>query len=349
VIGVERDGVRQYTVDATTRIEALDVLLVRGAVTELARIEQEVHLRLATPEADFPVAATDSPENAPHLAELLVPPRSRMTGRSVRQLNFRHRFGVPVLGIQRHGTALRDRMRDIPLQAGDLLLVRGTPHELQRIHEGHDLMLLGTVAVPPRRTRKLPLALAITASVVLLAALNVLPILVAAMLGVVAMVLSGCLTIEEAYDDVDWMVLVLLGSIIPLGLAMLETGTATFLANALLNATASLGLHGMLAAFFVLTTVLTSVISNNAAAVVLTPIAIATAAGLDVSPLPFVITVMLGASTSYLTPVGYQTNLFIFGPGGYRFADFLRVGGPLTLLTIVAATLVIPLFFPFHP
>ncbi|MEX0691859.1 MAG: SLC13 family permease [Gemmatimonadales bacterium] len=349
VIGVERDGTRHYAVDATTRIEALDVLLVRGRVTDISRIEQEVHLRLATPEAAFPVAATDAPEDAPQLAELMVPPRSRMIGQSVRQLNFRHRYGIPVLGIQRHGTALRERMRDIPLQAGDLLLVRGASHELQRVHEGHELMLLGTVEIPARRRRKLPLAVAITTSVVVLAALSVLPIMVSALLGVVAMVLTGCLTIEEAYDDVDWMVLVLLGAIIPLGLAMLETGTATFLAHALLNATSSLGLHGMLAAFFLLTTLLTSVISNNAAAVVLTPVAIATASGLAVSPLPFVITVMLGASTSYITPVGYQTNLFIFGPGGYRFADFLRVGGPLTVLTIVVATMVIPLFFPFHP
>jgi di/tricarboxylate transporter len=145
------------------------------------------------------------------------------------------------------------------------------------------------------------------------------------------------------------MVLVLLGSIIPLGIALQKTGAAELLARNALALTMPLGLHGVLAAFFLLTSLLTSVLSNNAAAVVLTPVAIATAAGLDVSPLPFVIAVMIAASNSYATPIGYQTNTFILGPGGYRFSDFLRVGAPLNLLMVAAATLVIPIFFPFHP
>jgi di/tricarboxylate transporter len=161
------------------------------------------------------------------------------------------------------------------------------------------------------------------------------------------MFLTGCVKPDEAYEDVDWMVLILLGSILPLGLAMQKSGAAELLARQLVALTHPLGLYGALAAFFILTSLLTELISNNAAAVVLTPIAIATAIGLGVSPLPFVIAVMLAASNSFMTPIGYQTNTFIYGPGGYRFTDFFRVGAPLNVLMIVSATFVIPFFFPF--
>jgi di/tricarboxylate transporter len=143
------------------------------------------------------------------------------------------------------------------------------------------------------------------------------------------------------------MVIVLLGSLIPLGLAMQNTGAAEFIAAGLLRVTSPLGLLGVLAAFYLLTSLLTELISNNAAAVVLTPIAVATGLALEASPLPFVIAVMFAASNSLLTPIGYQTNTFIYGPGGYRFSDFFRVGGPLNLLMLIVATFVIPFFFPF--
>jgi di/tricarboxylate transporter len=143
------------------------------------------------------------------------------------------------------------------------------------------------------------------------------------------------------------MVIVLLGSIISLGIAMQNTGAAQLIATHLLTLTAPLGLLGVLASLYLLTSLLTEVISNNAAAVVLTPIAVATGVALGVSPLPFVIAVMFAASNSFMTPIGYQTNTFIYGPGGYRFSDFVRVGGPLGLLLLVVATFVIPIFFPF--
>jgi di/tricarboxylate transporter len=164
---------------------------------------------------------------------------------------------------------------------------------------------------------------------------------------VIAMFLSGCLTPDEAYEDIDWMVLVLLGAIIPLGIAMRNTGTAELIATALVGATRPLGSYGVLATFYLLTSVMTELISNNAAAVVLTPIALATALALGVSPMPFIVAVMFAASNSFMTPIGYQTNAFIYGPGGYRFMDFLRVGGPLNLLLVITATFAIPFFFPF--
>jgi di/tricarboxylate transporter len=228
-----------------------------------------------------------------------------------------------------------------------VLLVSGRPAELTALHASGDLALIGAVDMAQKRPRKMKIAFAIIAGVVALAALEVLPILVSAILGVIAMFLTGCLKPDEAYEDIDWMVLVLLGAILPLGIAMRDTGTAALIASALVDATRPLGSYGVIATFYLLTSLLTELISNNAAAVVLTPIAVATATALGISPLPLIIAVMLAASNSFMTPIGYQTNTFIYGPGGYRFTDFLRVGGPLNFLLAIAATFVIPLFFPF--
>jgi di/tricarboxylate transporter len=190
-------------------------------------------------------------------------------------------------------------------------------------------------------------AVIIMIAVVALAAFDVTTIMVSALLGAIAMLLTGCLRVEEAYRDMDWMVVVLLGGIIPMGTAMQNTGTAQYIASSLLSLTGPLGLYGTLAAVYVFTSTLTEVISNNAAVVVVTPIAVAMAEALGVSPLPFVVATMLAASNAFMTPIGYQTNTFIYGPGGYHFKDFVRVGGPLSLLLAAAGTLVIPIFFPF--
>ncbi len=350
VVGIEREDSRIPFPRGDTVLLSGDHLLVRGKSPEIARIEEASGLRLATGQPTMnleemqPKVAND---REPRLAELIVPPRSHVIGRTLQVLNFRSRFGVPVLAVQRHGEPLHESLRDTRLAAGDVLLVRGTPEELQRLHRDRDLALLGAVDIPPRRVRKMKVAIGIMVAVVLLAAFDITTILVSSILGVVAMFLTRCLTPDEAYEDIDWMVLVLLGSIIPLGLAMQNTGTAQILAAALLGVTEPLGLYGSLAALYLLTSLLTEVISNNAAAVVLTPVAVAAALGLGASPLPFVIAVMFAASNSFLTPIGYQTNTFIYGPGGYRFSDFARVGGPLTILMLVAATFTIPFFFPF--
>jgi di/tricarboxylate transporter len=362
VIGIEREGQRIPFPRGGTIVAAGDILIVEGKVTEIARVQEEGQFTIAGARPDFPLGErrADNQDRAtdgqPHpagegsragLAELIVPPRSPVVGRSVRQLNFRNRYGLPVLGIQRRGMPHTHRMRDVVLEPGDILLVNGSPRELRQVHDSGDLALLGPVQVPARRRRKLKYALLIIVGVVLLAALEVMPILVSSLVGVAAMFVTGCLTPDEAYQDVDWMVIILLGSIIPLGIAMQNSGTAQLAASSLLTLTLPLGLFGILASFYLMTSLLTELISNNAAAVVLTPIAIATAAALGVSPLPFVIAVMFAASNSFMTPIGYQTNTFIYGPGGYRFTDFLRVGTPLNLLLLVVATFVIPFFFPF--
>ena len=348
VLGIDRKGTRIVFPRSHTRIEAGDVLIVEGRIPDIARIEEEEHLTIAGTQPEFPDPA-QAGEQGPdaRLAEVIVPPRSAVVGRTLQQVNFRNRHGMPVLGIQRHGEPLRDRMSNIVLEPGDVLLVSGRNEELSALHRSGDLALLGAVELPRKRLRKMKYALLIIAAVVALAAFEVMPILVSALLGVIAMFLSGCVTPDEAYEDIDWMVLVLLGAIIPLGIAMRDTGAAELIAGYLVGVTRPLGSYGVLAMMYVLTSVLTELISNNAAAVVLIPIAIATALALGLSPMPFVVAVMLAASNAFMTPIGYQTNMFIYGPGGYRFSDYLRVGTPLTLLLAAAATVAIPLFFPF--
>jgi di/tricarboxylate transporter len=354
VLAIDRADGRVTALSGGTVLAPGDALLVRGTIAEIAHVEEIPGLRVSgsTPPLMEGLGeggdAASSGDGDSLLAEVLVPPRSHVIGRSLRDLGFRARFGVGVLGLQRHGRAVQERIADLALEAGDVLLVQGPSSALQQVHQERDLALLGAVDVPARRKRKMKIAVPVMAGVVLLPAFGVTTILVSALLGAIAMFLTGCITPEEAYEEMDWSVIMLLGTLLPLGIAMQRSGTAEMLADGLVGATAPLGAYGTLAAFYLLTTALTSLISNAAAAVVLTPMAVATGAALGVSPIPFVITVMFAASNSFLTPIGYQTNLFVYAPGGYRFSDFVRVGGPLTLLLAAASTFIIPIFFPFN-
>jgi len=329
-----------------TRIQRGDLLLVQGSAADIARVEEGDLLRIAEPVDEPPVQKLEGGDEL-RLAEILVPPRSRSVRRTLRDLGFRARYHLAVLAIQRNGELQHAPVSKMSLEAGDILLVRGSDESLQELHQEGEFTLLGGVRLPIRRTGKRGLAIGIMLGVVLLAAFDLAPILVSAILGVGAMLVTGCIPPEDAYEEVDWMVLVLLGSLLPLGLAMQNTGAAAFLASGLLSFASPLGLFGMLAAFYLGTSLLTELISNNATAVVLTPIAVATGIGLGVSPLPFVVAVMFAASNAFMTPIGYQTNTFILGPGGYAFGDYLRVGLPLNLLFLLTATFVIPFFFPF--
>lgn len=353
VVGIERDGRRLPAPGGWTVLREGDLLLVEGKVRDIAAVGEAEGLQIAE-HAPALVAATDAQpgddaEEARRvqLAELMVPPRSPLIGRSLREQGLRAQFGVSVLGLRRRGHSLHQEISNVRLTAGDMLLVQAEPDALRQLHEGRQLALLGAVDLPARRDRKMWLAVGIMVGVVALPALGVATIAISALMGVVAMILTGCLLPREIYEEMDWSVILLLATILPLGVAMQESGAAEWISTGILGLTAPLGTHGVLATFLVITTALTAVISNAAAAVVLTPMAIATAAALGVSPLPFIIAVMLGASNSFLTPIGYQTNLFVLGPGGYEFKDFLRVGGPLTVIIVLTATLVIPFFFPF--
>jgi di/tricarboxylate transporter len=353
VVGILRGGTTIRRVGGATRVEAGDELLVEGSVSNMARFVDQEGLEVITtdPEWEFDPgeAGAEAEEDGEDriLAELLVRPGSFPENRPLARLGVRSRWGITILGLQRRGRPLRKRLLRTPLRAGDVLLVEGGSSELRAVHQSGDFSLLGSVDVPARRRARRGLAVTILAAVVLAPAVGLVPIVVSSVVGVAVMFLTGCLTPEEAYEEMDWMVIVLLGAILPLGIAMQETGAAALLVQASLAPMEAVSPTAVLAGFYFLTMLLTGAISNNAAAVVMTPLAVASGLALGVSPLPFVIAVMFAASNSFFTPIGYQTNLFIFGPGGYRFVDFVRVGGPLGLLLLGVATFVIPMFFPF--
>jgi len=321
-----------------------DVLLLRGGIKELMalkapnklEIEPEFQLRDETLETEDLV-----------LVEGLVPPRSRLTGRNLVDIDFRRRYNAIVLAIQRRGHTLTESLNKIRLRVGDALLIQGHKDEIARLRKDDNFVVLEEVAPPALRRHKVPVALAIIALTVGLAAFTVMPIVVSAILGAIAMITTRVISLEEAYTAVDWKVIVLLAGVLPLGLALERTGAATVVADYALEYSGRYGFRVVLGVFYALTVVATSVMSNNAAAVLLAPIAISIAQALGVSEKPFLLAVLFAASTCFATPVGYQTNVMVYNPGGYRFTDFMKVGIPLNILFCIVAIYYIPEFWPF--
>jgi di/tricarboxylate transporter len=279
------------------------------------------------------------------LVEVLVAPWTRLAGRTLAETEFHSRFNAIVLALQRAGHFLRDQIARVPLRFGDALLILLPKTEVRHLRASGDLIVLTEGEAPPLRGRSLK-ALAITAAVVALTGLNVLPITVSAILGCLAVVVTRCVRIEEAYEAIDWQVIFLLAGILPLGLALERSGAAAILSQQLVGSVGILGPVAVLAVFYLLAAVLTEFMSNNAAAVLLAPVAISSAVALGVDPRPLLVAVAFAASTSFATPVGYQTNAMVYGPGGYRFTDFTRVGVPLNLLFWGLSVWLIPLFWP---
>jgi len=231
--------------------------------------------------------------------------------------------------------------------SGDTMLLQCDKKEMESILSSDDLIVINELTDLHIRKNRVFTAVGIMATVIVLAALNIFPILVAAILGAVSMVLSGCINLEEAYKSIDWKVIFLLGGILPLGIALQESGTAELLANGLLQPLIRFGPVTVLALLYFITAILTETMSNNAAAILLAPIAFSIAAILNVNPRPFLIAITFAASTSFATPIGYQTNTMIYAPGGYKFYDYTKLGIPLNLFFWVLAIFIIPIFWPF--
>jgi di/tricarboxylate transporter len=252
-----------------------------------------------------------------------------------------------VLAIHRRGEVLRNTLREARLNVGDVLLMLVRADGLPPLKRNRDLIVLSTREEPGGQRRRAWLSLAIMATVVGTAAFGWLPIVTSAILGCLALVLSRCLAPEEVYEAIDWRVVVLLAGVLPLGIALQESGAAALAVRATLGLLGDSGPLLALAAIYLLTALLTEAMSNNATAVLMVPIGFATAEALGVDPTPFLVAVAFAASTSFATPVGYQTNTMVYSLGGYRFADFLRVGLPLNLLFWMLAVWLIPRWFPF--
>lgn len=230
-----------------------------------------------------------------------------------------------------------------------MLLLKVQSDSLARLRDSPAFVMISDLGLPTFRTHKLLTALAIVAGVVSTAALNIVPIVVSAITGCVLLVLTGCLTMQEAYNAVEWRIIFLLAGVLTLGVALEKTGTALLLSNWLIATVGVWGPVALVSALYFVTSLLTEAMSNNATAALLAPIAIAAAQSMGLDPRPFLMAITFAASASFMTPVGYQTNTLIYGPGRYTFTDFLRVGTPLNILFWVLATLLIPVFWPFRP
>ncbi len=343
VLEIIRDDERIWSGLGTARLQVGDQLLVRGAldgILEMKRVES-VAIRSEVKYADQALTSEGTV-----LIEGIVSPSSSLVGQSLKEANFRHRSGVFALGIRKHGEVLRDFVGKITLEVGDTLLLQGRRGAVEHLADRPYSLVLQQLDLPQMRTGKAIHAGSIIALVVGLAASGILPILVAAILGCVLVVLTKCISLQDAYDSIDWFVVFLLAGMIPLGLAMENTGAARLIASGILDLTGSWGPRALLSAFYLLTTLFSSVMSHNAAAVVLVPIGMATAQELGLDPRPFMIAITFAASSSLATPFGYHTNLMVYAPGGYRFSDYLKVGIPLNLLFWLIATILIPIFWP---
>ena len=343
VIEIIREGRRLVFPSRGEAIRAGDLLMVEGPVNRLLRIRDMEGIALR---GDLVLHDADLESEDVALFEALVVPGSPLDGRSLKGIDFRRRYGLNALAIRRTGEALREKVGHVVLRVGDALLLQGRAHDVEALKAGEDLLILGPIGVRAPRRRKAPLAILIMAGVVTAAAFGV-SIVGAALLGSLLMVLTRCLTLEETYQSIDWKILFLLAGVLPLGQAMITTGAAELIARGILAPVGALGPTAALATLYLITALLSSVISNNSTAAVLAPIAIATAFALDASPKPFLMAVCYAGSTCFLTPIGYQTNMMVYTPGAYRFWDFARVGWTLNLAFWVLTVLLVPRVWPF--
>ena len=321
-----------------------DVLRIQGDLRTINELKGRagVTFGMSMKWQDEHLQSTDT-----RLVEAVVGPSSPLAGKSLTESRLRENYGASVLAIRQHGTLRQGQFENITLMPGDALLIDVPNDQIEHLTQQRVFLVVSRAGIPRFDWRKASKAVAIVVAVVVVAATGLLPIVAAAATGALMMVLSGCVSTEEAYGAIEWNVLFLLAGMLSLGAAMEKTGASTMLANGMIDSVGGFGPLALLAAFFGATMLLTEVMSNNATVALLLPIAITTAQAIDVDPRAFMFAVVFAASSSFMTPVGYQTNTMIYGPGQYRFKDFARVGAPLNLIFWALGTLLIPWFWPF--
>lgn len=338
-------GKQKIAVDIrNTPIAPGDILLVRGAMEDILSCRMHYGLLLLS---DIKLDDEDLSDASNILVEVQLSPTSRLVGQSLKEIDFRKRFGCFVLALNRTGEMIHDKLALMPLRDWDTLLVFGPRARIEALELMDDFTPLQEVPVRLRLARQWWVTAAVIPIVVGLAAAGAMPILKASILGVVALLVSRTITIQQAYKGINWTVIFLLAAVLPIGVAMHNTGLDAIIGASLAEVGRPLGPGVLLALMLVSTSLLSEMISNNSAAVLMVPIAISTAASLGVSPKPLLMAITFAASMSFMTPIGYQTNTMVYGPGGYRFTDFTRFGAPLSVICWTIASLLIPLIWPF--
>ncbi|MCV2880607.1 SLC13 family permease [Actibacterium sp. XHP0104] len=342
----KRDGVRLVDVlrgDASlrrdlsnVRLEAGDRVVLRTEMSELLGLQKSKSLRLVDKLSSVQTTTV----------EALISPGCRMIGRSLGELRLRRRYGVYPLAVHRRNQNIGRKLDDLVVRVGDTLLLEGAPEDIRRLSSDMELVDITEPTARAYRRSHAPVALVCLAAIVLLAALGVAPILFLAVMAVAVLLLTRCIDSEEAFSVVDARLLVLIFSMLAVGAGLEASGAVAMLVGAVSPFLATLPPFLLIWAIYLMTSILTETVTNNAVAVVVTPIAISLAQALGVDPRPLVVAVMLSASTSFATPIGYQTNTLVYGPGGYRFTDFMKVGIPLNLSIGLLASVLIPFFWP---
>jgi di/tricarboxylate transporter len=325
-------------------LRAGDILFLEGKPEQLLKLKKIKGIEVV-PGA---TQVSDSQEKErKRVAEVALTPNNELVGKTLREVHFRDTHGLNVLAIWRKGEPVVKRVDHVILQFGDMLLIEGAESKILHLADKHDFLLLGGIKPEPYLPAKAPLALLIMLSVILAVTFGLLQIMHAAALGAACMILTRCIKLTDAYESINWPVIMLIAGTLPLGTAMEVSGASSFLANHLTRFAGPYGPWITLGILFLITMLLTSIMSNAATAVLLAPIAYDLSMHFGVNPQPFFMAVALAASTCFMTPVSHQSNALVIGPGGYDFADYLKVGTPLNILVWLAASLMIPVIFPF--
>lgn len=345
VLGIVRGGETDLLPDPHARIEVGDTLLIKGQDKDLAAVRGLRSLEIGR-ETTPDLGELESDRVG--LAEVVLSPRATCAGRTLRELHFREKYGLGVIAIARGGTVHRTELRDMALRFGDALLLHGPREKLTLLAGEPDFLVLTEEAQKPMRLSRAPAALAIMAAVVLSVVAGLLPIYIAAVAGAVAMVLTGCLTMDDAYRAIEWKAVFLIAGMLPLGIALQQSGGARFVTENVIALIGGGSPLALAAGIYVVTAIGAQIMPTSAVAILMAPIALNTAADLELSPFALLMTVALGASASFMSPVAHPANVLVMGPGGYKFRDYTRVGLPMTLICLVIVLVVLPLVWPLR-
>jgi di/tricarboxylate transporter len=344
IIEIIRQGKRIFLPSPDTIIRENDLIRIKCNIEKIKELQERSGILL---KPGLKWKDEDLVSENFTLFEAVIAPNSYISGKTLKQVNFRKRFGATVLALRHRGRILQENVSTTKLVAGDALLIQTNLDGYQSLRENDSFVVVSKVEPPTFIKSKIIIALSIITGVVVTATFGFLPIVVSAVIGSVLLILTGCISLEQAYNSVDWKIVILLAGSLSIGAALEKTGAARLISDLVVNTVGGFGPHAVLAAFYLLTLILTEAMSNNATAALITPIAVVTANALNVSAVPFLVTVAFAASLAFMSPVGYQTHLLVYNPGRYRYLDFFKVGGPLNFICWVLSTIFIPLFFPF--
>lgn len=344
VMGLMRDGRVRLGLLPDVYIEAEDVLLVKGSIAHIFEVEDRIGITI-DPHRRLSEFDLKSPEAS--VIEVVISQLADFAGQTLKEVDFRVKYGLTVLAIWHKEEAIVSRLSDVSLQLGDVLLVQGPRQRLDYLRRDPAFVVLGPITMEYRRVKKALPSLIIFGGMILLVSTGTLHIATAAVLAAVLMVLVGVLAMNEAYASIEWQSVFLIAGMLPLGIAMAKTGTADFLSDLIIDLVGGLGPQGIMIGLFILTTIVTEFMSNAAAAVLVAPIAISSAVTLGIAPQAFAMGVAIAASNSFLFPIGHQASVLVYSPGGYRFFDYTKVGLPLTLLIWLLLIIFLPIIWPF--